>query len=65
MALRVALKPLIDHKAPTLAYSAEHWDNDEVHPGEGDIVALSLACLQQDKPELKLESLSNLTPSLS
>lgn len=33
--------------------------------GEGVIVVLTLACLLENNLDLKLESLSNLTPSLS
>lgn len=40
-----------------MAYSAERWDRGAVHPREGGIVALTLACLQENKPELKLEPL--------
>lgn len=53
--------PLIDHKAPTLAYSTEQGDKDVVHPGEAGMIALTLAYPQANKPKLEVELSSSIT----
>lgn len=53
--------PLVDHKAPTLAYSTEQGDKDVVHPGEAGMIALTLAYPQENKPELEVELSSSIT----